>query len=146
MERIVVGIDGSETSQRALRWALDEARLRHATVEVVHAWHQPYTAGYADGYGVPTVDPTIDSDAARQTIDRAVEAEDVTGLPAPVARIVACDGAANLILTTAKGADLVVIGSRCRGGFAGLLLGSVSHQVAHHSPCPAIIVPPSLEE
>ena len=146
MERIVVGIDGSETSQRALRWALDEGRLRQAAIAVVHAWHSSYAAAYAYGYGVAAIDPQMDEDAARATIDRAVDAEDCTGLPVPIDRITRCEGAAHLILGTAKGADLVVIGSRGHGGFAGLLLGSVSHQVAQHSPCPVVIIPSSPEE
>jgi nucleotide-binding universal stress UspA family protein len=146
VERIVVGIDGSAVSQRALRWALDEGRLRHAAVEVVHAWHGPYAVGDAYGYGVPvTADPLLDETTARDMIDRALDAEDCTGLPAPIDRIAACGGAAQLIIDSAKGADLVVVGSRGHGGFAGLLLGSVSHQVAHHSPCPVVIVPPSEE-
>jgi nucleotide-binding universal stress UspA family protein len=146
VERIVVGIDGSETSQRALRWALDEGRRRQAVVEVVHAWHASYTAAYAYGYGMPPIDPQIDEDTARQTIDRAVDAEDCTGLPTPVDRITRCESAAQLILGTAKGADLVVVGSRGHGGFAGLLLGSVSQQVAHHASCPVVIVPASPVE
>jgi nucleotide-binding universal stress UspA family protein len=144
LERIVVGIDGSETAQRALRWALDEGRRRQAAVEVVHAWHASYTAAYAYGYGMPPIDPQIDENAARQTIDRAVDAEDCTGIPT-VDRITRCEGAAQLILGISKGADLVVVGSRGRGGFAGLLLGSVSQQVAHHASCPVVIVPAAAE-
>ncbi len=145
MERIVVGIDGSETSQRALRWALDEGRLRRAAVEVVHAWHASYAVAYSYAYGVPAVDPQMDEDAARQTLDGAVDAEDCSGLPTTVERIMRCDGAAHLILETAEGADLVVIGSRGRGGFAGLLLGSVSQQITHHATCPVVIIPAAPE-
>jgi nucleotide-binding universal stress UspA family protein len=146
VERIVVGIDGSETSQRALRWALHEGRLRQAAVEVVHAWHTPYAAGYGYGFGTPYVDPQMDETFARDLLDRTLDAEDCTGLPVPIERITSCGGAAQLIIDAAKGADLVVVGSRGHGGFAGLLLGSVSHQVAHHSPCPVVIVPPSAED
>jgi nucleotide-binding universal stress UspA family protein len=143
VERIVVGIDGSEASQCALRWALNEGRLRQAAVEVVHAWHPPYAAS---GFGAPTIDPQIDETAARLTLDRAIDAEDCRGLPVPVDRITSCGGAAELILRAGKGADLVVVGSRGHGGFTGLLLGSVSHQVAHHSSSPVVVVPPSPEE
>jgi nucleotide-binding universal stress UspA family protein len=59
-----------------------------------------------------------------------------------VDRILVCGSAASVLLETAKGADLVVVGSRGLGGFAGLLLGSVSHHVAHHATCPVVIVPP----
>ena len=143
MERIVVGIDGSEDSRRALRWALEEGRLRQAAVEVVHTWHLPYIGVYPYSFAV------FDSDsfekAAKQVLDSVVDAEDTTGLAVPVARIVATGGAAGVIVEQAKGADLIVVGSRGLGGFKGLLLGSVSHQVAHHAPCPVVIVPRSAD-
>ena len=143
MERIVVGIDGSETSQRALRWALEEGRLRQAAVAVVHTWHSP--SGGAYPYGVPAFDPELYEKAARQVLDTAVDEEDTAGLPVPVERIVALGGAASVIIEAAKGADLVVVGSRGLGGFKGLLLGSVSHQVTHHAPCPVVVVPPAMD-
>jgi nucleotide-binding universal stress UspA family protein len=139
-ERIVVGIDGSPTAQRALRWALALARACHAEVEVVHAW-RPMVVG---GPLAPvTVDPDIWSEAAQRTIDQAIAAEDTADVD--VARTLSCSTAASAILDAAQDADLVVVGSRGRGGFAGLLLGSVSHQVAHHAPCPVVVVPPDGE-
>lgn len=141
MKRIVVGIDGSETARRSLRWAAEEARLRQASLEVVHAWHMPYVGGYPYTTTAP-FDPTIFEDAARTTLDAAVDSLDTTGLAHHVERILVSGGAASAILEAAKGADLVVVGSRGLGGFTGLLLGSVSHQVAHHATCPVVIVPP----
>lgn len=140
MNRIVVGIDGSETARRALRWAAEEATLRDAALEVVHAWHMPYVGGYPY---VPTAtfDPTWFEDAARTTLDAACDSLDSTGLKHPLERILVSGGAATAILEAAKGACLVVVGSRGLGGFTGLLLGSVSHQVAHHASCPVVIVP-----
>jgi len=143
MERIVVGVDGSDNSQRALRWALDEGRLRQAAVEVVHTWHAPYVDAYP--YGVPVFDPEIYEKTAKQVLDTAVDAEDTAGLPVPVERIATLGGAASAIVEAAKGADLVVVGSRGLGGFKGLLLGSVSHQVTHHAPCPVVVVPPATD-
>ena len=139
MERIVVGIDGSEASRRALNWALDEARRRHCTVDAVHAWHAPYMVGYP--YAGSLDGPVTYEQAATETLDRVVDGADTSGLPAPVSRIVRMGQPAETILDQAKGADLVVVGSRGLGGFRGLLLGSVSHQVAHHAPCPVVIVP-----
>ena len=137
MERIVVGIDGSDTARHALRWAVEEARLRAASLEVIHAWHIPYVGGYPY-----MLDPTTFEDDARATLDAAFDGIDTTGLAQPVDRILTSGGAASAILEAAKGADLVVMGSRGLGGFSGLLLGSVSHQVAHHATCPVVIVPP----
>lgn len=136
-ERIVVGVDGSPTAQRALRWALDLARPAHAEVEVVHAWTPVVLGG---PFAPVVVDTETWSDAAVRTLDQAVAAEDTSGVH--VTRNLSCNGAASAILDAADGADLVVVGSRGRGGFAGLLLGSVSHQVAHHAPCPIVVVPP----
>ncbi len=138
--RIVVGIDGSETSRRALRWAIEEARLRQAEVDVVHAWHLPYVGGYP--YTAGSFDPTPFEDAARQTLDSVVDGMDATGLPAPLERILHLGDPATGVLETAKGADLVVVGSRGLGGFSGLVLGSVGHHVANHAPCPVVIIPP----
>lgn len=137
-ERILVGIDGSEGAQLALRWALDEARARQAAVEVVYAWRSP-VAGL--GTAVITLDAATVENDAQFELDRALDAADTTGLIAPVERVVMAGPAAQVILHAAKGADLVVLGSRGLGGFKGLLLGSVSHQVARHAPCPVVVVP-----
>lgn len=137
-ERIVVGVDGSATSQRALQWALDMARPTHAEVEIVHSWVPPVD-------GVPLTpafafDPQMAIETANRTVDEAIAAADATGVE--VVRTVVCGGAATVLIEAAHAADLVVVGSRGRGGFAGLLLGSVSHQVAHHAPCHVVVVPP----
>jgi nucleotide-binding universal stress UspA family protein len=138
--RIVVGIDGSDTSRHALRWAVEEARIRPASVEVVHAWHLPYVGGYP--YTAGSFDPAPFEDAARQTLDEVIAGVDTTGLPGPLEPILHLGDAAGGILETAEGADLVVVGSRGLGGFTGLLLGSVGHQVANHAPCPVVVIPP----
>lgn len=139
VERIVVGIDGSDTSGHALTWAVEEACLRQASLEVVHAWHVPYVGGYL--YTAGALDPTAFEDAARSTLEAAIDGIDTTGLAHPAKRILTNGGAASALLDAAKGADLVVVGSRGLGGFGGLLLGSVSHQVAHHATCPVVVVP-----
>ena len=138
MQRIVVGVDGSEGSQRALRWAIDEARRRDASLEIVHAWHVPYGASTAY-LGVAPFDPQPMEDAEQRLLDEVVDREDTRGLD--VTRLLVCEGAARALVDAAKGADLLVVGSRGRGGFAGLLLGSVSQTVTHHAPCPVVVVP-----
>jgi nucleotide-binding universal stress UspA family protein len=136
-ERVVVGIDGSDASQRGLRWALDEARARGAAIDAVYAWRSPIV-GVGPG-AVPLDSGPIEAEA-RSLLDAAIEAEDTSGLAHPVRRVVLSGSPAEVVLQTAKGANLVVLGSRGVGGFSALLLGSVSHQVARHAPCPVVVV------
>jgi nucleotide-binding universal stress UspA family protein len=140
MERIVVGIDGSDAARHALAWAVEEARLRKASLEVVHAWHMPWVGGYP--YTTATFDPTELENRARRTLEAAIDGVDTSELAHPIQRVLSTSGAASAVLEAAKGADLLVVGSRGLGGFSGLLLGSVSHHVAHHATCPVVIVPP----
>lgn len=137
--RVVVGVDGSETARRALAWALEEGRARQAEVEVVNAWHPPYVGAYP--YDPAALDLEVFEQGARDLVAEMLDGQDVTGLPAPPRVTVVSDTAAQAVITAADGADLIVIGSRGRGGFKGLLLGSVSQQVAHHAPCPVVVVP-----
>jgi nucleotide-binding universal stress UspA family protein len=133
-KRIVVGIDGSETSQRALDWALDEARARKAGVEVVHAWNAPSFAGPITDVYTPL------DEAARNLVEQALAHADTTGVTT-VRSVVRRGSGGEVLVRLADGADLVVVGSRGLGGFKGLLLGSVSHQVTHHARCPVVVVP-----
>lgn len=136
-QRIVVGVDGSSGADGALRFALEEAKLRAARLEIVLAW------GLLDQPGVPeraAFDPGFGEDDARALIaaalDRVGADPSVDTTPVPV-----CNLPARALLDQAHGADLVVVGARGLGGFRGLLLGSVSQQVVHHAPCPVVIVP-----
>lgn len=132
--KIVVGVDGSEGSVAALRWALEEAQRREARVDVIHAWHHPYT----DGMAAYTVDQ---EEHERRILDRSLAAAGPAAPGVRVETILTHGGAASILLDAAKGADLLVVGSRGRGGFLGVLLGSVSQHCAHHTPCPLVIVP-----
>ncbi|MGZ8715904.1 MAG: universal stress protein [Gaiellaceae bacterium] len=138
MGTIVVGVDGSSGSQDALRFAVEEARLRNAALRVVTAWHvAPMT--YSGGFGV-AVDPHDYEESAQAVGEEALAAlrEETVGVE--VERLAKEGQAAQVLLEEARGADLLVVGSRGHGGFAGLLLGSVSQQVAHHASCPVVIV------
>ena len=137
--RIIVGVDGSEGSRRALEWAISEARLRGAGVEAVHAWHMPPLGG--EPYAPTAFYPGILEAEGRTTLQDAVAAVDTSGLTRPVDQVLVAGRAAAAVLDAAKGADLIVLGSRGRGGFAGLVLGSVSHHVAHHASCPVVVIP-----
>ncbi|MGZ4353925.1 MAG: universal stress protein [Gaiellaceae bacterium] len=145
MSRVAVGVDGSEQSKRALGWALDEARLRRAELRVVHAWLYPGQAW--PGYLAPP-DAGLFGTIRRETED-LVESlvEEVAGAEpdVPVTRVVLEGPASERLLEESDGADLLVVGSRGLGGFAGLLLGSVGQQCVHHARCPVVIVPPARE-
>ncbi|HLI16526.1 MAG TPA: universal stress protein [Acidimicrobiales bacterium] len=134
---VVVGVDGSEPSSRALAFAAEEARLRGASLRVVYAWSLPALSTTA--YLPPEAFEGVAEDAER--LVRRQVAEVLGDEPdVPVDYEIESGPPANVILGAAKDALLVVVGSRGRGGFAGLLLGSVSTQVAHHASCPVVIV------
>jgi nucleotide-binding universal stress UspA family protein len=139
--RIVVAVDGSSTSLRALRWALDAARARKAPLTVVHAWRPIMLA--AIDYSAPIVDIDAFATAGQKVVDDALAEVDLSGLPAPIERLVVEGAPARSILDAATDASLIVVGSRGRGGFAGLLLGSVSQHVITHAACPVVVVPPA---
>ncbi|QJY48981.1 universal stress protein [Pseudonocardia broussonetiae] len=135
---VVVGIDGSPVSERALAFAYDEAALRGAPLVAVHTW--------LDLVADPAVGLLMDWDAI-EAEEQAVLGERLAGWArkypdVPVRRVVTRDGPTHALLTEAAGAQLVVVGSRGRGGFRGLLLGSVGHAVLHRSPCPVAVVRP----
>ena len=143
MPGVIVGIDGSHNSQRALGVAIAEAALRHAPLTVI-AVHQ-VMAGYS-GHGVAYPGDAALADKAREAAQAEVDSvlasvgdsrpssvtvRGVSGLPAEA------------ILDAATDADLIVVGSRGAGGFSRLLMGSVSSQVTHHAHVPVLIVPPA---
>lgn len=139
MSRIVVGIDTSKDSSRALRWAVEEARLRDAQLELVHAYPTP------DLTALPMV-VTLPSDeelriAATSILDELLD--EVGGTEdLQIIKTVHAGGAASVLTQAAEGADLLVVGARGLGGFRGLLMGSVSQQSVTHSPCPVVVVTP----
>jgi nucleotide-binding universal stress UspA family protein len=133
---VVVGVDGSRSSKEALAWAAEEARLRGATLRLVHAWHVPATAYMA--YAVP-LDAAALEKAASELLEEV--ARDVLGEQpdVPTVHEVVEGPPVEVIVEASKAAALVVVGSRGLGGFSGLLLGSVSSQVAHRAHCPVTI-------
>lgn len=140
MNRIVVGIDGSDNSRAALRWAVDEARTRNATLEALLVWQEPYYGGSLLAAPQP-IDFGDMETSYRAELTKIVADADTSGLGMPVIETVARGSSSGALLAAAEDADLLVVGSRGDGGFLGLLLGSVSHQVAAHAPCPVVIVP-----
>lgn len=136
--RVIVGIDGSEQSMEALRFAAGEAKLRRVPLRVVHAFEIPIAGAWSVG---AAIDPEPFEQIARNLVDGALTAlgADLDGLGV-VERVVEVGGIVSVILEGVARDDLVVVGSRGRGGFKGLLLGSVSQQVVLHAPCPVVVV------
>ncbi len=140
MERIIVGVDGSENARAALRYAVEEARAHDASVEAIMAWHRPYVG---DAWAMPMpIDVEAMETSYREELDTFVDAVDPGHA---VVRTLVEGSPAQELIDAATKASLLVVGSRGHGGFLGLLLGSVSHQVAAHAPCPVVIVPAAPE-
>lgn len=131
--RIVVGVDGSESSKDALRWAARQADLTEASLDVIMSWELPVVpygvwAGYdAGGDAQRLLDETVE-EVLGQTSERDVLVTAAEGEPAVT------------LLKAAKRADLLVVGSRGHRPFAGLLLGSVGRHCVTHAPCPVVVV------
>jgi nucleotide-binding universal stress UspA family protein len=150
---VVVGVDGSDGAKDALRWALAEARLRHWPVRAVHAWMFGYIGGSVEGYpywgGSPGSYTSLGIDlgdlhhAAEDLLERALAdvKDETAGIE--IDRQVVQGAAAEVLVREATAGDLLVVGSRGHGGFAGLMLGSVSQQCVHHAPCPVVVVHPA---
>ena len=143
MERIVVGVDGSPGSRQALERAIEEAKAHGGRIEAVHAWHMPSLAAYP--YGALAFDRGAFEEDAQATLDKVIDSTYTQGLAEPIERIVVCGSAARALLDAAKGADLLVVGSRGLGGFTGLVLGSVSEQCVRHAGCPVLVVRPHVD-
>ena len=141
MPGIIVGVDGSGHSRRALEWAVSEAATRHAplTVLIVHRAVAGYLGEPVQYVGDPELTEQAHKEAQKETDDvldkfagpakPSVTVRSVTGLPA------------DELLAAAQDADLLVVGARGAGGFKRLLLGSVSTHVTHHAHCPVVVVP-----
>jgi nucleotide-binding universal stress UspA family protein len=143
--KIVVGIDGSETSRDALLWAIDEARLRKVPVVAVHAWEPPPATPEVIPAPMPpprvdpvSVMPQIEA-AATRLVEDVVEEVAAGASDVEVTAKARQGPAAHVLAEMAQEDDLLVVGSRGRGGFAALVLGSVSQQCAQHAPCPVVI-------
>ena len=136
--RIVVGYDGSAGARAALAWAVEEAQVRGASVHVVDAWADVLGASnrYASVFQLEDA-----KDAAQRILQRGID-EVVGDADVVVKRETSYTSPALALVQASHDADLLVVGSRGRGGFTGLLLGSVGQQCAHHAACPVVIVHP----
>ena len=137
---IVVGVDGSEHSYRALEWALGEARTRGVGVLLVHAFE---LSGFAteELFATPEL-LDLHRGIAEQLLDRVVHRARYLAPDVRVTAELHYGPAAAALVEAAHGAAILVVGSRGRGGFVGGLLGSVSSSCVHHATCPIVVVPP----
>lgn len=132
---VVVGIDGSEPSKQALRWARYLAEPMGARIEAVAVWHMPTEIG-----GPVVLDNWDPEGETREYLEAA--AHEVFGptLPEDLSLVVRQGYPAKELMDRATGALMVIVGSRGHGGFSGLLLGSVSAKIAAHAPCATLVV------
>ncbi len=145
MGTIVVGVDGSGASIKALRYAVDEAKKTPGTdVRAVSAWHIP--AGvYGSGWAPSDVDLDEFRKLAQTALDEGVAAAAVGDSGVTVTPVLREGQPADILCDEAEGADLLVVGTRGLGGFHGLLVGSVSQQCVHHAPCPVVVIRPDKD-
>jgi nucleotide-binding universal stress UspA family protein len=160
MARVVVGTDGSPESRKALAWASEAARLRGAPLVVVYVYgspeaYNPYISAYAPLTGVSAEHEALQ---ARRAADDAIvlrqraeaflrgvisEVMDDDATVTVEAHAIESDRPARALLELIRPDDLLVVGTRGRGGFAGLLLGSVSQHCITHARCPVAVIPTS---
>jgi len=134
--RIVVGVDGSQSSLAALRWAVRQAELTGAPLEIVSAWEWPVSLL---GWETPLPDDYDPAEEARRQLDKAVSAVLTPGDVIEVRRSVIEGHPAPVLEAFSKTADLLVIGSHGHGEFTGMLLGSVSEHCITHCHCPVVV-------
>jgi nucleotide-binding universal stress UspA family protein len=138
--KVVVGADGSASSRAAMRWALGTAERHGSPLVVVHAWHLGSLPGRPPLHGVPSLREY--ETECREWLDKEVQ-EVLPEHEGVVVRTELAYGSATWGLRDAAGPDdLLVVGRRGRGGFPGMLLGSVASQCAHYARGPVVVVPP----
>lgn len=137
---VVLGVDGSPASDPAVGYAFAAAAAYGAPLSAVHAWRYPVSVGPGDMLPL-TYDPAaIEADEAR-LLAEALSGWQEKYLDVVVHRDLPCGSPRHALIEASRAARLVVVGTRGRGGFAGLLLGSVSQALLHHSACPVAMVP-----
>lgn len=141
--RIVVGIDGSEHSRRALVWAAQHAAWHHVGLDVVHAWSVPYVP-----YGAGAeVDPSAAEHGAHDLAESEIGWLTAHGsTPDDLAEVLVEDEPGSALVAKSADAELVVVGTRGRNRLAGLILGSVSQRCVDHAECPVAVIPSSWDQ
>ena len=133
--RIVVGVDGFESSTAALRWAIHQAKLTGAVVDAVTTWHIPAGSGLVAAADMPDY-----QDDARIILTEAITEMCTVDTDVVVRPRVVEGQAGPVLVEAAEGADLLVVGNRGHGSLAEALLGSVGQYCVRHAPCPVVIM------
>jgi nucleotide-binding universal stress UspA family protein len=144
MSGIIVGVDGSGHSHRALVWAMQEAAQHNAPLTVMTVCPSPARPATMTFWGLPTFpEGGFDDERARQAVLEAVgkAASETSAITPEITVSVTAGQPAQELVMASRDADLLVVGSRGTGGFPRLMLGSVSSQVLHHAACPVVVVP-----
>ncbi|MEU3034945.1 universal stress protein [Streptomyces griseoaurantiacus] len=138
--RIVVGVDGSDSSKQAVRWAVRQAEVLGGVVEAVTAWELPQFHGALGWLPPSSGDEAALEARSRQHLDQTLEEAAGPQPPVEMRAEVRYGAPARVLLQAARGASLLVVGSRGHGGFAGLLLGSVAQHCTQQATCPVLVV------
>ncbi|HET6708037.1 universal stress protein, partial [Amycolatopsis sp.] len=136
---VVVGVDGSALSEGAIAWAFEEASLRNAPLVALYTWHDGDTAGLFSDGNVAFQGEAV-QDSGRRLLAQRLAGWQEKYPDVQVERRVEHDKPRSRLLSASHGAQLVVVGSRGRGGFTGLVLGSTSQALLHHASCPVMVV------
>ncbi len=142
---VVLGVDGSPASEAAIGFAFEEAALRGCELVAVLAWTDAVFPIGPDGTQYPMIDWTPLAEQAEELLGERLAGWTEKYPEVVVRRRIERDRPAAALLDAANGAQLLVVGSRGRGGFAGLTLGSVSQAMLHHAPCPVVVARPDHE-
>lgn len=136
---IVVGVDGSDPGMCALDWAAAEAERRGVPLNIVTSYTIPVFAASSMDAGYATLDDQVIRDGAQEVLDAAKER--IAGRNVEVRLRIESGDPSGVLMELSEEADLVVVGTRGRGGFVGRLLGSVSSALPAHAKCPTVVVP-----
>src|SRR5215469_3045921 len=143
MSGILAGVDGSYHSRAALSWAVREAAWHHSPLTVTTVYSEPPRPATGIYWGIHHyAEESFDAETTRKAVAQLVDevVHELREAPAEITVNVARGDVAAELLRASRDADMLVVGSRGSGGFAGLLVGSVASKVAHHAKCPVVVI------
>lgn len=142
---VVVGVDGSEVSQKATHYAFAEAAARGAELIAVHTWMDMQVQASLAGLSAAQAEwAEVEQEQGALLTERLAEFQ-AEYPDVPVKKVIARDRPVRALADAAEGAQLLVVGSHGRGGFKGMLLGSTSRALLQNAPCPMMVVRPDSE-